>query len=823
MASPFAVFRRNQKILLAIVGIGAMVAFVFLDPVMKYIGSSRTPENPVVVETKYGGLKESDLLAMRQSRELVDIFLQRVAAETINTQVKNGVLDPRMFDRAVQQWHGTWHDYLMGRSTEAPEEAAVETYVLSRRAQQAGVIVNDRAVNEFLKQVSNDSLSRENLQEIVGSLQMGRKISTARLFEAIRTEMLASRFSELFFQSLRDIPPAQKFEYFCRLNRRVKAEIMPLAVATFVDQVPDPPAEELQAFFEKYKDRFATPESPEPGFKEPKRAAFQYFRADFAKFTAETKDQVTEAEIADYYEKNKEQFRALDLPADKKDEPSGEKPAEPAVTPGADSESPAKPDEAKSDESKPEPKPTEPATPGAPAPADKPPAQPPVDKPGNDKSSQAGRQGVIRLVSTALGDDEPAGPALEPAAASEPATPTSPPAPVAPNKDQPAAADAATPDEPAAPAAEKSETPPGDENEKPAEKPAEAAAAKSEPPKYEPLEKVHDQIRDTIAGQKASQKIGEIFDELTTQMKRYAEDLDVYEARKGADSRSAAPKPLAFAELAKKYNLEAKELPLVTAAEAAKEDIGQVRKIFQDRRSQFGFRAESFAQFAFAERLPILKPEAATDNDGNGYLFWKTEEKPAFVPSLDQVRDKVVRAWKMIKARDLARKRAQEYADQARALKKSLQDAFGERAGLSVTETDWFSWMTLGSVPFDTTGGQPRLSQIPGVEYPGETFMKDVFSLSPDEVSVTTNEPEDTVYVVRMAAFEKPNDELLKDFAGENQRRYLAVGRPDQRRIYTTWLDDVEKDAGIKWLRQSDLAARRATPVDQGRDDEASF
>ena len=24
------------------------------------------------------------------------------------------------------------------------------------------------------------------------------------------------------------------------------------------------------------------------------------------------------------------------------------------------------------------------------------------------------------------------------------------------------------------------------------------------------------------------------------------------------------------------------------------------------------------------------------DNDGNGYLFWKTQEEPAFVPTLDQ-------------------------------------------------------------------------------------------------------------------------------------------------------------------------------------------
>ena len=87
MASPFAVFRRNQKVMLAIVGIGAMVAFVFLDPLMKYVGRSTRQENPVVVRTKYGALTEAEMAGIRQSRNLVDVFLKAVSIETINADV----------------------------------------------------------------------------------------------------------------------------------------------------------------------------------------------------------------------------------------------------------------------------------------------------------------------------------------------------------------------------------------------------------------------------------------------------------------------------------------------------------------------------------------------------------------------------------------------------------------------------------------------------------------------------------------------------------------------------------------------------------------
>ena len=60
------------------------------------------------------------------------------------------------------------------------------------------------------------------------------------LFEAIRTELLASNLSLMFQVSTVDFPPAQKFEYYSRLNRRAKAEVVPLAVADFTSQVSQP-------------------------------------------------------------------------------------------------------------------------------------------------------------------------------------------------------------------------------------------------------------------------------------------------------------------------------------------------------------------------------------------------------------------------------------------------------------------------------------------------------------------------------------------------------------------------------------------------------
>ena len=159
----------------------------------------------------------------------------------------------------------------------------------------------------------------------------------------------------------------------------------------------------------------------------------------------------------------------------------------------------------------------------------------------------------------------------------------------------------------------------------------------------------------------------------------------------------------------------------------------------------------------------------------------------------------------------------------AREAKKSLKEVFGEQANLKVIETRPFSWMTLGNVPSDPFSSQPRMSQVEGVENVGVSFMEAVFGLEPGEVGVATNHPEDTAYVVRLAEYLQPLDDLRKDFANEHQMRYMAVAGPDQRRIYLNWLDDLEKEAGVHWLRPADTGGRRGRAEPEPISDEGDL
>jgi hypothetical protein len=652
------------------------------------------------------------------------------------------------------------------------------------------------------------------------------------LFSAIRTEMLAAEYAQLFQQGLRDVPPAQRFEYYARLNRRASAEVMPLAVGDFVDQVADPSKAELQEFYDRYKNDFPNPDSPDPGFKEPQRATFQYFKADIEQLTEKIKPEITEEEISKYYDANKEQFRAFDLDHEeattdesKAEEKSGEaKPEDqkPADEPKADTEKgehkssqtegekPAPSDE--TPQSK-----TEGETPAEVKPTDPKPeeSEANIDEP-SPQTVRARARSAVRLVSTTLADNDPP-PDTQPAqqGADDETPPAKTSGEASGEPDAGTAEEKPTDEKPAdaskkpgeSQAAEKSEEPPAEKTPQaaaPAEKPAE--------PRFEPLEKVADTIRTSLARSRAEERVSAQFDELSAEMRRHADELDIYSAEKGINPKARPPAPLDLAKLAEGKDVQALELESVTAAEAAETDLGKAFRVVPNPRTQFPFTLP-FVSFAFAETLPTYKSEVIQDNENHAYLFWKTGEEPAFVPPLDQIRDKVVLAWKMVKARDLARQRAEEFAVQARSLKKPLVDLFASQSKLKITDTGPFSWLTLGNVPAQP-GAQPRLSEVEGVDRAGPDFMKAAFALEPAGIGVAMNEPQTFAYVIRLIEFEPPMEELRDDFARTNPSRYMAVSLEEQRAIYRAWLEELNKDAGVTWIRQAD--ARRENPDEAG-------
>lgn len=771
MASPFAIFRKFRKPMMVAVTLMAIFAFVFLD----YVGGRKSggmgsAEDPVVATSAFGTIHRSELQTMKEQRNMVRRFL------TLVLQFRQEALRADAANR--QNWMAGFQlqmdaQRLFSIIPPPTDRNVVETRVLAEEARRTGLVVNDDVITQFLNEQGGRLVTTQQFERAMAFLRTptGQGVPQAMLYDLLRNELLAMRYRDQFTASLEHrrygplASPAQRWDYYLRLKRRATVELAPVAAADFVDTIDDPKESVLQAFFDSHKDAEPVPGSPEPGFKIPHKAAFEFFRAEYDKYF--DPQAVPDEEVLAYYEKHKDpQYLYSDLDGRSLTEPEEEKAAEkPAPQNDTPTEKPKpvapKPDDPKKDSAKPDAPPNEPPKPNG----------SPTDKPRD------GAQPKEESPSSQCGDEDP------------------------PKAEAPPAADAA---KPAAPPQEPSSGAAG------GEKPGEAAEpARPQPPpplptpyllptdvrqgpkpKFDPLWKVEDSIRKTLAAEKAKDAMDKPLAAVREKMREYSSRFADWEARAASDPALKKPQPPDLADVARAAGLTAHHTPLMPRYEADKlPDLGQST-----------VEGTRFATVAYRS-LQLYLPVESQDAEGNRYLFWKTEEQKARVPALTEkaVREEVVRAWKMIQAREKIVARAKSLAAQANAAKASLKESLAKETGVKVSEAGPFSWLTRGTASFGSQGVQPRLSEVEGVVDPGDEFMRAVFKLEVGQTGVAVNRPQTIAYVVRVTALE-PSRELLREtFMADSFRTYDGAAAHDIQTMYQAWIQDRLAAARLKW------------------------
>ncbi len=187
----------------------------------------------------------------------------------------------------------------------------VEQWLFARQAEAMGIVVDEGAINDFLREITSNRVSKDKIVEALQEQRAG--LSEPQLFAILKEELLALRLRELFHDInlnpdwqrwCLSIPPGQRWDYFKRLNRFAKVELVQVPVERFVQDVPDPDEGTLRRFFDEHKETVPNPALPEPGFHQPRKVAMQYLKAEQSKFLAA----VTDAEIKAEYESKKELY-----------------------------------------------------------------------------------------------------------------------------------------------------------------------------------------------------------------------------------------------------------------------------------------------------------------------------------------------------------------------------------------------------------------------------------------------------------------------------------------------------------------------------------
>lgn len=320
MAGSFDIFRKYQRSLLVFVAILAMLAFFVLPPFLQ-MGGGAGPSDPVAVTWHDGTLREGDLERAVAMRTVVNRFL-------VESAVAAG-RDPAQLPLFPEN-----------------EEQVVRAMLLAKEAASNGLVVSDSAINDFLAEWTNNLVRPDQFAAIISGLRIGPMgVSQHDLFSALRTELAARNMLILFQTGFSGDPPGWRWDYFKRLEQRATVEAVPVVVKTVAADVPAASAEQLRGFFDRYKDDLPEARSPNPGFREPHRAKYEYLVAKREAFVDKAKKEVTDAQIAEFYEKNKATMfreRPKAEPKTEKEPPAaddktGDKAGEkPAPAPGTD-------------------------------------------------------------------------------------------------------------------------------------------------------------------------------------------------------------------------------------------------------------------------------------------------------------------------------------------------------------------------------------------------------------------------------------------------------------------------------------------------------
>ncbi len=261
-------------------------------------------------------------------------------------------------------------------------------------------------------------------------------------------------------------------------------------------------------------------------------------------------------------------------------------------------------------------------------------------------------------------------------------------------------------------------------------------------------------------------------------------------------SDPGAPKP-AYPDFSKFGDLKLVRTEFVDAVEAGDLDIGQAYQItFTNNR----VNTLSFAQLAFGSNFSeYLTGRIDAPQIQKEFVYWGVEQKEAYTPSLEEAKPQVIRAWKMKRAFELAKEEAAKLVAQARDAKKPFTELFKDRA---VTTTDEFSWMSGGFSMFGG-GGAPYLSDVTGVEQPGNEFMRAVYSTPVGGDTVAVNQPHTMVYAAHVVS-SSPSEEVLREQFMQSMAsgislpiRYLA--RNERQEMLMKWYQELEADLNVQW------------------------
>lgn len=805
MASPFSVFRKNQRLWMAAAVFVAICAFV----VAPMLSSFQKPQGRNIEETLAASWNGGSITKTQLQREIYFVNVANTFLRKLATEVREKGGMPSVPEMSPDlSFVGITGD------TNDPERI-FERKILAAEAKRLGIVFDDQSVRTFLKKFCDGKISGDRIETIlreVSNRQMTMFDFNKMMCEELaKNEMIRLAGSSLRFEERREsqtiarpvlTTPSKNWQDYQRFNRVAKIRAYPVYTKDFESKVTSTPTDrELRDLYNEGKDRsrIDAPLATQPAFMIPQTANFEYIICDLEKIVTEEMAKIPEDLLRSEYERRvkEKEFRVPVTPETPALPPATDPtaPATPAPTTPTETkvEGEPKPAGSESPAETTSPAPTEqPATPASTEPAATEPAQPaaepqpPAAEPPKPESSSSNTlrksNSDVRLVSF-----------QEPTGTQEPAPPAAEPTVQPPTLEQPTAPETA-PATPAAPAAESGLqiTPPAvGETTAPPTTPADLA--ESTPMRTQTFEEVRERIARSQATGTAFKIIDERMSNIVAIMNTYSVELRAFEQSVNEKVKDAVmPKRPSLEELAKEAGFEYATTGMVNYQSAFEIPVGRSRVSRGQRMQAFEFRELILVEPNPAENdsLGNLFVPLTSFGVGQRFIFWKTESKPGSTPAFELVKDEVKDVWKKQRAAELAEAKAKEIA--SRVSGGNLVDILetAEEKAL-VLEPAPFTWLNQ---MFANIDGRLQLSNIELLQPTNNDFMEAVFGAAKGDTVVAPDAAKTVYYAVQVVEFSPEQAALFEKFAAAPTLNGVMTASNDAvGRSIPAWFSNLQK------------------------------
>ncbi len=809
MASPFEIFRKNQRLWMAGAVLVAIISFV-VAPMLEYFSGAQggqSGSNPVVASWNGGVIRQKQVAMDEGDLILANRFLGELASAVM---AKGGI-------PAVPGFQPEAGSVGITQLNNSPEEVILFRRLMLSEAARHGIQFDDKAAKLFLQRFVDGKLNGSEIQAIMVK-STDRRLTMPQFTRFIKDELAFQEMerlttSGLFYQDVRDSrvvgfpalsTPSKNWREYLRLNQTAKIRAYPVNVRDFLDKVTETPSEkQLKELYEAGRGiiRTAGMLDSQPAFMLPATANIEFASIDLEKVITEEMAKISEDVLRAEYETRVKanQFR-VPIEAEKKPDTSGlppagtpaatpEKAAAPAETPAIPTEAPAVPTETPA---VPEEKPAAPA-----AEAPKPPVlDNPGESSGESQSRLAPRRNDVRLVSfqeekPQSAEQTPAGttpPAAPVPSTSEPSTPTTPDNPVAP---APAASVESKPAEPAQAPASTEPTAALNLGEKPAEPTQNATvpdAPAVTPMRTQTFDEVKSQIAREMATATATKIVDDKFEQVYSAMRIYQAELSTYQnqiKQPGSEKVEAPVKPDLNA-LAKEYGLDYGTTGVVNSEAIALMPIGRSSVNVGASTQPIPVPRFVEAVSGLGEAFNPLQSVALAGQSTLRFVFWKTELELPSTPSFEAAKENVAAVWKVQEAQKLAETSAKETAGRVGSSGQIGDALTSDIERKLVVEPSPFTAMNRMFLMFMQLrmSGADEVSQIDQLQPVDMGFMETVFAAKPGETVVAPDRQRTVYYVVHLIEKAPPIEELLANFQRAPTEGVSAlVSRSNQQSI----------------------------------------